>query len=270
MDVLFYIAAAVAVISTVLVVTRAHAIHALLYFIVSLFSMAVVFFTLGAPFVAALEVIVYAGAIMVLFVFVVMLLNLGDRAALEEKMLLSPGIWVGPAVLAFILAVELAFVVARTGGAVGRVEVGPREVGMSLFGPYVLGVELASMLLMAGLVGAYHLGRRRSAGGGGAMNGVPLAHAFYLAAVLFVLGLVGLLSRRNILFMLISIEVMLNSAGLAFVAAGARWAAPDGQVMFVFILATAAAEVSVGLALVLLLVRSRKTLDTDAADEMRG
>ncbi len=91
-----------------------------------------------------------------------------------------------------------------------------------------------------------------------------------LAAVLFTLGLVGLLARRNLLFVLMSIEVMLNAAGLAFVAAGARWAKPDGQVMFVFILAMAAAEVSVGLALLLRLYHQRESLAADGASVMRG
>ncbi len=96
------------------------------------------------------------------------------------------------------------------------------------------------------------------------MSTVPLDHVLLLATALFLLGLVGLLVRRNVLFMLISIEVMLNAAGLAFVAAGARWQQPDGQVMFLFILTMAAAEVAVGLALVLQLVRRYKTLDVDA------
>lgn len=91
-----------------------------------------------------------------------------------------------------------------------------------------------------------------------------------MAGVLFALGLIGLLVRRNIIFILLSIEIMLNAAGLAFIVAGARWAQPDGQVMFMFILAMAAAEVSVGLALVLGLQRLYKTLDTDAASEMKG
>ena len=91
-----------------------------------------------------------------------------------------------------------------------------------------------------------------------------------LAAILFALGLIGLLVRRNLIFILISIEVMLNGAGLAFVVAGSRWAQPDGQVMFIFILATAAAEVSVGLALLLQLYHRYKTLDADAASLMRG
>lgn len=91
-----------------------------------------------------------------------------------------------------------------------------------------------------------------------------------LAAILFALGLIGLLVRRNLIFILMSIEVMLNAAGLAFVVAGSRWAQPDGQVMFIFILATAAAEVSVGLALLLQLYHQYKSLDADAASLMRG
>jgi len=99
---------------------------------------------------------------------------------------------------------------------------------------------------------------------------IPLNQTLLLATILFALGLVGLLVRRNLIFILMSIEVMLNAAGLAFVAAGAQWGQPDGQVMFIFILATAAAEVAVGLALVLRLHRQYKSLDVDAASEMRG
>src|SRR5512143_1567213 len=98
----------------------------------------------------------------------------------------------------------------------------------------------------------------------------PLEHGFILAAILFALGLTGVLVRRNIVFMLMSVEVMLNAVGLAFVVAGARWGQVDGQVMFIFILTMAAAEVSVGLALVLQLYHSFKTLDADAASKMRG
>ncbi len=102
------------------------------------------------------------------------------------------------------------------------------------------------------------------------MSVVPMEQVLLLAVLLFTLGLIGLLSRRNILFMLLSIEIMLNAAGLAFVAGGSRWGQPDGQVMFIFILAIAAAEVAVGLALVLQVYRRFKTLDTDAISRMRG
>src|SRR5262245_4086901 len=160
MNAVFYIAAAVAVISTVMVITRLNAIHALLYLIVSLLAVAVVFFTLGATFAAALEVITYAGAIMVLFVFVVMLLNVGPQSTLQESQWLSPKSWIGPAILALVLVGELAFIIARgslRAPAAGPVE--PKQVGVHRLGPYLLGVELASLLLLAGIVGAYHLGR---------------------------------------------------------------------------------------------------------------
>jgi NADH-quinone oxidoreductase subunit K len=99
---------------------------------------------------------------------------------------------------------------------------------------------------------------------------VPLHHVYVLAAVLFALGLVAVLVRRNIIFILMGIEIMLNAAGVAFVAAAWRWQQADGQVMFFFILTMAAAEVSVGLALVLRLYHGFKTLDADAAATMRG
>ena len=102
------------------------------------------------------------------------------------------------------------------------------------------------------------------------MIAIPIEHALLVAAILFALGRAGLVLRRNLLFMLMSIEVMLNAAGLAFVAGGARWAQPDGQIMFLFVLTTAAAEVAVGLALLLLLYQRFKTLDTAAASLMRG
>jgi NADH-quinone oxidoreductase subunit K len=102
------------------------------------------------------------------------------------------------------------------------------------------------------------------------MTSVAMEYGLILAGILFTLGLAGVLVRRNLLFMLLSIEIMLNAAGLAFVVAGARWAQPDGQVIFLFILTMAAAEVSVGLALILQIYRHMKTLDADAADEMRG
>jgi NADH-quinone oxidoreductase subunit K len=97
-----------------------------------------------------------------------------------------------------------------------------------------------------------------------------MGHALVLAGVLFALGLAGLLIRRNLIFILMSIEIMLNAAGIAFVAAGSRWGQPDGQIMFLFILAMAASEVAIGLALVLRLYRHHPTLDADAISDMRG
>jgi NADH-quinone oxidoreductase subunit K len=102
------------------------------------------------------------------------------------------------------------------------------------------------------------------------MASVPIDYGLILASILFALGTIGVLVRRNIIFILLSIEIMLNAAGLAFVVAGARWEQPDGQIMFIFILTMAAAEVAVGLALTLQLYRRFHTLDVDAASEMRG
>jgi NADH-quinone oxidoreductase subunit K len=102
------------------------------------------------------------------------------------------------------------------------------------------------------------------------MASIPIEHVFILAGALFILGLVGLVVRRNIFFMLMSLEIMFNAAGLAFVAAGSYWGQPDGQVMFLFILTTTAAEVSVGLTLVLQIYKRFKTLDIDEASEMKG
>jgi NADH-quinone oxidoreductase subunit K len=90
-----------------------------------------------------------------------------------------------------------------------------------------------------------------------------------VAAVLFALGLIGVLTRKNVIFMLISVEIMLNASGLAFVAAGSKWQQPDGQVMFLFILAMAAAEVSVGLAMVLQIYHQHKTMDVEELKELR-
>jgi NADH-quinone oxidoreductase subunit J len=162
---LFYLASILAVIATLLAITQRHAVHALLYLIVSLLAVAVDFYALGAPFVAALEIMIYAGAIMVLFVFVVMMLNVAEHAMEVERKWLRPGSWFGPSILALILLGELAYsAVTASSTPSFPIPVGPKQVGVSLYGTYWIGVELASLLLMAGLVGAFHLGRRAIAG----------------------------------------------------------------------------------------------------------
>ncbi|HRN74014.1 MAG TPA: NADH-quinone oxidoreductase subunit J [Ginsengibacter sp.] len=162
MTIIFYIAALVAFFSTVMVVTRKNAVHALLYLIVSLLAVSVIFFISGAPFVAALEVIVYAGAILVLFVFAIMMLNLGVNSGKEESKLLKPNAWIIPTMLSLILLGELVYVFFSYEGALGTLRtVGPQEVSESLFGGYMLAVELTGMLLMAGVVGAYHIGKEK-------------------------------------------------------------------------------------------------------------
>lgn len=159
---IFYISGAVAIVSTILVITRYNMIHALLYLVVSFLALAVVFYVLGAPFAAALEVIVYAGAIVVLIIFVIMMLNLKQDAVEQERSWLTPSVWIGPGILCVVLMLELLFILTADGlQATSSKSVDSKEVGLSLYGPYLIGVELGGMLLMAGTVGAYHLGRQR-------------------------------------------------------------------------------------------------------------
>jgi len=160
MNVLFYGSAIIAILATLMVITRTNVVHALLYFIVSLLSIAVIFYTLGAPFAAALEVIVYAGAIMVMFLFVVMMLNLGQVTQDQERAWLTPSIWIGPSLMAIPLLIEVIYAINMTDADMATTVISGKDVGTALFGPYVLAVELASMLLLAGLVGAFHLARK--------------------------------------------------------------------------------------------------------------
>jgi NADH-quinone oxidoreductase subunit J len=165
MTALFFIAAAVAVIATALVITTRKAIHALLYLVVSFLALALVFYVLGAPFVAALEVIIYAGAIMVLFLFALMLIDPGRADEARERAWMRPRAWIVPSVLTAVLLLELIYVMARGGVPRGLAAGAPtadaaaqvKAVGISLLGPYLLGVELASVLLLAGLVAAHRL-----------------------------------------------------------------------------------------------------------------
>ncbi len=170
----FYISSGIAVLATLLVVTRTNIVHALLFLIVSLLAVAVDLFVLGAQLAAALEVIIYAGAIMVLFIFVIMMMNLGKAEQEANRHRRSPA-WLAAGVLSAVLLAELIYVmVANPGPPVGPGN-DPREVAKLLYGPYVLAVELASLLLLSGLVGAYHLGRPEQSRAGTArrLDGSP-------------------------------------------------------------------------------------------------
>ncbi len=143
MEFAFYICGLIAILATLRVITHTNPVHALLYLIISLLAISGVFFSLGAYFAGALEIIVYAGAIMVLFVFVVMMLNLGGSEIEQERQWLKPQVWIGPAILSAIMLVVIVY---------------------AILGVNVLAVELASMLLLAGLVVAFHVGREERAG----------------------------------------------------------------------------------------------------------
>lgn len=160
MTITLYCAMAVAVIASIAAITRRHALHAILWLIGSFVAIAVVFYVVGAPFIAALEIITYAGAIMVMFLFAVMLLNLGKQAVEQERQWQPLALWVGPSVIALILCGEFVYLFSH-GIAVplrGSV-VSPVDIGRQLLGPYIIGVELTALLLLAALLGAYHIGR---------------------------------------------------------------------------------------------------------------
>lgn len=161
MNIFFYIAAAVAIISTIMAISGRNAIHALLYLILSFLAISVVFYLLDAPFIAALEVIIYASAIMVLFIFVTMMLNVGLEKKMENRWL-KPGMWIIPALLAGILLVDLLLALKNMPPIAPENQVIlPKQVGISLFTTYLLAVEIAAILLMAGVIGAYHLGSQK-------------------------------------------------------------------------------------------------------------
>jgi NADH-quinone oxidoreductase subunit J len=157
MEIAFYLSGLVAVLATLGVITNPNPVHGVLYLIVSLLAVAMVFFSLGAPFAGALEIIVYAGAIMVLFVFVVMMLNLGQAAVAQERAWLSR-----PTLLAAALLLTLIGALWRgdSGMLVQGDVLSAKQVGTILFGPWLLVVELGALLLLAALVTASHVGRQ--------------------------------------------------------------------------------------------------------------
>ena len=162
MEIAFYITAIISVFSTIMVITRHNPVHALLYLIISLLSLSMIFYLLGAPFAALLEVIIYAGAIMVLFIFAIMLLNLGPETSRQEKTWLAPAVWVGPAILSGVLLIELCYLILTQRQAAYHPEiVDPKTVARSLFSAYMIGVQLVGLLLMAGVVGAAHIAQHK-------------------------------------------------------------------------------------------------------------
>ena len=161
MDIFFYIAASIAIISTIMAISGRNAIHSLMFLILSLLAISVIFYLLDAPFVAALEVIIYAGAIMVLFIFVTMMLNIGLEKK-QERRWMNRRMWIIPSMLAAILFIDLILALRNMPPvAVGKQVILPKQVGISLFTTYLPAVEIAAILLMAGVIGAYHLGSQK-------------------------------------------------------------------------------------------------------------
>ena len=158
----FYALAAVAIFASLRVVIHANPVHAILSMIVSLLAISGIFFILGAPFAGALEIVVYAGAIMVLFVFVIMMLNLGMANDAREERWLDAKTWALPTGLTIVIAVVLYAMIGLNhdeAAVIGGTTVSAKAVGTVLFTKYVLLVEVAALLLLAALVAAYHLGK---------------------------------------------------------------------------------------------------------------
>jgi len=164
---LFYLAALIAVIASLKVVTGKNTVHALLYLVISLLAVAVCFYLMGAPFAAGLEVIVYAGAILVLFVFAVMMFGLGLDETMHAPQSKGLSLWFGPMLLAALLLIELVFVIdsSELKLQLSNQVVDAKQVGILLYGPYLLAVEIASFLLLAGLVAGYHYAKPEHQGG---------------------------------------------------------------------------------------------------------
>ncbi|MDO6444249.1 NADH-quinone oxidoreductase subunit J [Colwellia sp. 1_MG-2023] len=164
---LFYLAALIAIIASLKVVTQKNTVHALLYLVVSLLAVAVCFYLMGAPFAAGLEVIVYAGAILVLFVFAIMMFGLKNDETKYAPQSKGLTIWLGPCVLAVLLLVALLFSFdsADIQQQLNATVISSKEVGILLYGPYLLAVEIASFLLLAGLVAGYHYAKPDAQGG---------------------------------------------------------------------------------------------------------
>lgn len=153
------VSAAITLSAAAMAVTRLNAVHALLYLIVALLALALIFARLGAPFAAVIQVIIYAGAITVLFVFVVMMLNLGAAAEACERQWMPLRQWRGPTVLALVLFVESVYVIVHGAASDTPAAVGAKAVGATLFGPWIVVVELTSLMLLAGLVVVWHVGQ---------------------------------------------------------------------------------------------------------------
>ncbi len=161
LELMFYLAACLAIVASLKVVTGKNTVHALLYLVVSLLAVAVCFYLMGAPFAAGLEVIVYAGAILVLFVFAIMMFGLNEDETKHAPQITKLSIWFGPALLALLLLFELIFAIGNSDiqRKLSSNVVDAKQVGMLLYGPYLLAVEIASFLLLAGLIVGYHFAK---------------------------------------------------------------------------------------------------------------
>lgn len=163
MYIIFYICGLIAILTTLCVITQINATYALMFFIASLFSISGMFFAVGAYFAGALEIIMYAGAIMVLFIFVIMMLNIGKSKKNHDVMhTINPIIWIFPTIICLIFIIMLTYAILKSnnGQIISSFIIDAKEVGIQLFSKYILIVELSSILLLAGLVVALYIGHK--------------------------------------------------------------------------------------------------------------
>ena len=279
--ILFYVFAAIAVGTTLLVVVQSNPVHSVLLLIGSFIGLAGLYVLLEAPFVAVIQIIVYAGAIMVLFLFVVMLLNAPREEIVRSSMLESGATRAVGGLLALAFAAELAWALTRSR------TLAMRHAGdtAALFGAADRPADFPGVRVrVRGDVDPHPRGdggrdyARRPAPVETESSPIPipriamaeLNHYLILSGVLFTIGTAGVLLRRNVITVLLSIEVMLNAVNLTFIAFGRFLGSSDGQIIVFFVITVAAAEAAVGLALVIALFRHVETLNPDAFRQLRG
>ena len=238
--------------------------YAAMSLVAAFFFMAGIYVLLSAHLIAFLQILVYAGAVMVLFLFVIMLLSLGEEHHELEQ--LKQVQWLGFVLGGGGLMALLAWISREVAGA-GMAAVGAdfgtvKAVGRVLFTQYLLPFEATSLLLTVAIVGAVVVAKEK-------IYMVPLQWYLLLAAVLFGIGLVGVLIKRNALVVMMCVELMLNAANLTFLAFSRQQGNVGGHAIAFFVIAVAAAEAAVGLAIVIAIYRTRGSVNIDEVRELR-
>ena len=272
--VVFYLLAGLAIVASALVIGQRNPMYSVMFLIVSFAALAGLYIQLDAPFVAVAQIIIYAGAIMVLFLFVVMLLNAPQEDAAEwdrTHPLRRPGIARFGAALAGVLILQLAYALMRISeldAPVGsQTGAGDGELRARAW----QGAVRPPRVCLRSDVGADSGGdgRRGRPGAQGRPVVIPLSHYLIVSAILFAIGTAGVFLRRNLITILLSIEIMLNAVNLTFVAFGRYRGDVDGQIITFFVMTVAAAEAAVGLALIIALFRHRESLNPDAFTSLK-
>jgi NADH-quinone oxidoreductase subunit K len=251
---LFHAFSGLAIVASALVVGQRNPMYSVLLLVASFAMISGLYVQLDAPFIAVIQIIVYAGALMVLFLYVVMLLNEPREDAADWDRvhpLRGSGTARFGAGLALVLVLQLAWALLRTSQFRSGhwPDVVPR-----------LRVRIRGHV-RADSGGACRRGVPRASRGRAV---IPLSHYLIVSAVLFAIGAAGVFMRRNVITILLSIEIMLNAVNLTFVAFGRHLGTVDGQIIVIFVITVAAAEAAVGLALVVALFRHRESLNPDA------